>query len=84
MTKKSNMFSLLLSIISGEEKPQSPEKIIESRLGAGYEEYLEKPKEHHDTVIKRMYRNTRYADETPDRLREILREQVAGQDCIRH
>jgi len=79
--KKQSMISLILNIVSGnmtKEEKNSAEEFIENNLGNDYGEYLDKPQEYKDGVIKHMYRKTKYADETPERLREILHQQVTG------
>jgi len=82
MAKKISLLSLLLSIFSGrmtKEEKDKAEEIIENRLSDDYEKYLQKPPEYHDTVIKRMYRKTKHANEPPEVLRDILHEQITGQ-----
>ena len=82
MTKKTSMLNLLLSVVTGKvtgEDKQKTEQIIESSIGEDYDNYLKKPSEYHDMVIKRMYRNTEFANESPERLREILRAQVSDE-----
>ncbi len=75
MSKKTNIFEMFLGILKGTTK-SNPE--LEKSLSEGYSSYLDKPKEYHDQVIKRMYRNTKYADESPEALREILRLQCSS------
>ena len=87
MAKKIGILNILQNLFCGDmtdDYKKDAEKFIEKNLGEDYGEYLEKPKEHHDTVIKRMYSNTKYANESPDRLREILREQVTGEKALLH
>jgi len=81
MNTKINLLDNLISLFNGritrEEKIKA-ENYIESKLADDYELYLQKPPEYRDAVIKRMYRKTKYADESPERLRDILHEQITG------
>ena len=47
-------------------------------LDCGYDEYLKKPKSYHDMVIKKMYKDTKYAYREPEDLRDILHLQITG------
>jgi len=85
--KKYDTLSLVLRIIAGSwarEEKKHAEKFIENDLENDYGEYLDKPQEHRDEVIKKMYHKTKYANEPPERLRKILYEQITGNKKTTH
>ena len=88
MSKKRNLIDLLHSLVCKgrleKDKKIEALNLIENRITEGYEKYLQTPSEYQDVVIKRIYKDTKYANESPNRLREILREQVNGQKKSSH
>lgn len=85
MNTKINILDSLIILFNGKitkEEKVKAESYIDSQLSDDYGEYLNKPPEYHDMVIKRMYRKTKYADESPERLRDILHEQITGQKRV--
>ena len=73
MTKR-----IKLAMHLSSKKINKVEKIIENKIKDDYTKYLQKPQEYRDMVLKRMYKDTKYAHESPEKLREIMRKQFAG------
>lgn len=53
---------------------------IAESIGQGYAEYLDRPDWYKDMVIKRMYKNTIYANKEPEELRDIFYKQATGKE----
>ena len=78
---KVNIISFLKDLFSSNVKNKYSDSEIAGHIDdlvQGYEEYLNMPDQYHDEVIKRMYRKTKFKDEDPETLRDILHFQITG------
>ena len=77
MNNKSSIVDTILNLFSDSKvnTVKTEEAIV--GISKGYEDYLKKSPEYHDQVIKSMYVGTRFENESPDKLRQILRAQLA-------
>lgn len=59
-------------------------KTIEESISDVWDEYEKKPPEYHDMILRRIFRNSKYAHEPVEKLRELLREQAKALEPNRH
>ena len=76
MINKKSIFDTIMKALCGRTSEDTVEDTPYS-LGKGYDEYLKKSPEYQDQVIISMYKGTRFENESPEKLRQILRAQVA-------
>lgn len=81
MKSKPNWITLVLKLF---KKEIIPTKSGDDDLAKDYGDYLDKPQAYKDKVVKKMYRNTKYANEPPERLREIFKAQRESFGRILH
>jgi len=75
MSIKTNWLEIVLRVIKKESHQDYDEDSIKD-----YEDYLNKPQEFKDKTIKSMYADTKFANESPEKLREIFKAQRAKFD----
>ncbi len=73
-----NILHKLFSFRSKKNKKQEVKQYVENSLEEDYSNYLEKPQEYKDNVIRGMFKNTKHCNESPSRLREIALGQLTG------
>jgi hypothetical protein len=81
ITKKSMLDTIIEALCGSTISKEKNEDTLVS-FGNGYEEYLKKSPEYHDQVIRSMYKGTRFENESPEKLRQILRAQVSVREEI--
>ena len=82
MITKKSMLDTIIEVLCGSPISKEKAEDISVSFGKGYEEYLNKSPEYHDQVIKSMYKGTRFENEAPEKLRQILRAQVSDRKEI--